>query len=91
MCGTSEYGGKSLSGKVLGTDASHKKTEELLCQGYVLQADRLVYRIRPKDDKYPLLLPVGETVQFRIEKDKMYLRNPEGDQSERQYMVLRCN
>lgn len=88
MCGTSENGGKSMTGEILGTDSSHKKTQELLCQEYVLQGDRLTYRIRPKDDKHPLLLPVGESVQFRIEKDKTYLRNPEGDQKERQYVVL---
>ena len=88
MCGTSENGGKSMTGEILGTDSSHKKTQELLCQEYVLQGDRLTYRIRPKDDKHPLLLPVGESVQFRIEKDKMYLRNPEGDQKEHQYVVL---
>jgi len=88
MCGTSENGGKTVTGEILGTDAAHKKTQELLCQEYVLQGDRLTYRIRPKDDKHPQLLPVGESVQFRIEKDKMYLRNPEGDQKERQYLVL---
>jgi hypothetical protein len=88
MCGTSENGGKTMTAKTLGTDSSHKKTQELLCQEYVLQGDRLTYRIRPKDDKHRLLLPVGESVQFRIEKDKMYLRNPEGDQKERQYLVL---
>ena len=88
MCGTSENGGKNMTGEILGTDSSHKKTQELLCQEYVLQGDRLTYRIRPKDDKHPLLLPVGESVQFRIEKDKMYLRNPEGDQKEHQYVVL---
>lgn len=88
MCGMSENGGKSMTGELLGTDSSHKKTQELLCQEYVLQGDRLTYRIRPKDDKHPLLLPVGESVQFRIEKDKMYLRNPEGDRKERQYVVL---
>ena len=88
MCGTSENGGKTVTGEILGTDSAHKKTQELLCQEYVLQGDRLTYRIRPKDDKHPQLLPVGESVQFRIEKDKMYLRNPEGDQKERQYLVL---
>lgn len=87
-CGMSENGGKSMTGEILGTDSAHKKTQELLCQEYVLQGDRLTYRIRPKDDKHPLLLPVGEPVQFRIEKDKMYLRDPEGDHKERQYLVL---
>jgi hypothetical protein len=31
---------------------------------------------------------VGESVQFRIQKDKLYLRNPEGDMKEREYLVL---
>ena len=87
-CGMDQKNGKSLAGEMLGTDSAHMKTKELLCQEYVLQGDRLTYRIRPKDDKHPQLLPVGESVQFRIEKDKMYLRNPEGDQKERQYLVL---
>jgi hypothetical protein len=33
-------------------------------------------------------LPVGETAQFRIHKDKMLLRVPEGDGKEREYLVL---
>jgi D-serine deaminase-like pyridoxal phosphate-dependent protein len=87
-CGLSENGGKSVTGEILGTDSSHKKTQEVLCQEYVLQADHIVYRIRPRDDKHPVLLPVGEMVQFRISKDKLYLRVPEGDQKERQYQVV---
>lgn len=87
-CGTAENGAKSITGEILGTDASHKKTEEVLCQEYVLQSDHLTYRIRPKDDKHPVLLPVGQAIQFRIHKDKLYLRDPEGDQKEREYTVL---
>lgn len=88
MCGTAENDGKSLTGELIGTDSSHKKTKEVLCQEYVLQGARLTYRIRPKDDKHPVLLPVGESVQFRIHKDKLYLRDPEGDSKEREYLVL---
>jgi hypothetical protein len=88
MCGTAEKGGKSLTGELIGTDSSHKKTQEVLCQEYVLQGARLTYRIRPKDEKHPVLLPVGDTVQFRIQKDKLYLRNPEGDSKEREYIVV---
>jgi hypothetical protein len=54
----------------------------------VLQADHVTYRIQPKDDKHPVLLPVGETAQFRIHKDKMLLRVPEADGKEREYIVL---
>ena len=87
-CGTAQNGGKSLTGEITGSDSEHKKTQELLCQEYVLQADRITYRIRPKDDKHPALLPVGDSVEFRIYKDKMYVRNPEGDRKEREYTVV---
>ena len=87
-CGTAENGGKSITGEILGTDSSHRKTQEVLCQEYVLQSDHITYRIRPKDDKHPVLLPVGQKIQFRLHKDKLYLRDPEGDQKEREYSVL---
>src|SRR5207245_10951861 len=70
-CGMQEKGSKSVAGELLGTDGQHKKTQELLCQEYVLQSDRLVYRIRPKDDKHPTLLPTGEAAPFRIHKDNI--------------------
>ncbi len=63
------------------------KTHELLCQEYILETDRVVYRIRPKDEKHPLL-PAGETAEFRIDRDKMVLRVPEGDGRERDYYVV---
>src|SRR5438093_11121756 len=73
-CGADEKSAKSITGEILGTDSAHKKTYELLCQEYLLQTDRVIYRIRPKDEKHPVLLPVGEKAQCRIEKDKMKLR-----------------
>jgi len=88
-CGMQEKGSKSVAGELLGTDAQSKKTQEVLCQEYVLQTDRVVYRIRPKDDKHPVLLPIGETAQFRIHKDKLILRVAEGgDDKEREYVVV---
>src|SRR5690242_1579252 len=88
-CGMQEKGSKSVAGELLGTDAQSKKTQEVLCQEYVLQTERVVYRIRPKDDKHPVLLPIGETAQFRIHKDKLILRVAEGgDDKEREYIVV---
>ena len=88
-CGMQEKGSKSVAGELLGTDSQSKKTQEVLCQEYVLQTDRVVYRIRPKDDKHPVLLPIGETAQFRIHKDKLILRVAEGgDDKEREYIVV---
>ncbi len=87
-CGTAEKQGKTLAGEVLGTDSSNKNTQEVLCQEYVLQGDRIVYHIRPEDAKHPVLLPVGEMVEFRVHKDKLYLFDPEGDKKERAYSVV---
>ncbi len=87
-CGMQEKGSKSLSGELLGTDAQSKKTQEVLCQEYVLQTDKLTYRIRPKDEKHPALLPIGESAQFRIQKDKLILRVPEANGKEREYFVI---
>src|SRR6266568_1376332 len=62
-CGMDQKNGKSLAGEMLGTDSAHMKTRELLCQEYVVQTDTLIYTIRPKYDKHPALLPVGEKAQ----------------------------
>src|SRR5437667_12317491 len=87
-CGYDEKTGKSLAGEMLGTDSGHKKTHALLCQEYVLQSERVIYRIRPKDEKHPVLLPVGESAQFRLDKDKMMLRVEDLDSKEREYIVV---
>ena len=87
-CGSQEKDGKTVAGELLGTGSEHKKTSEVLCQEYVLQGDHVTYRIRPRDDKHPELLPLGETAEFRIEKDKIKLRVPETDQKEREYIVV---
>src|SRR5215467_10727454 len=87
-CGSQEKDGKTVAGEIFGTDGQHKKTQELLCQEYILQAEHIVYRIRPKDDKHPVLLPIGETAQFRINKDKLILRVPELNDKEREYVVV---
>jgi len=87
-CGFAEKDGKTLAGQIFGTDGQHKKTQETLCQEYVLRSQRVTYRIRPKDDKHPALLPIGETAEFRIHKDKLLLRVPESDGKEREYIVL---
>jgi hypothetical protein len=87
-CGYAEKDGKTLAGEIFGTDGQHKKTQETLCQEYVLRSQRITYRIRPKDDKHPSLLPIGETAEFRIHKDKLLLRVPEAGGKEREYIVL---
>jgi hypothetical protein len=87
-CGVDEKDAKSFAGEVIGTDSGHKQTQQLLCQEYVLQTDKMTYRIRPKDAKHPVLLPVGEQAQFRLDKDKLLLRVEDLDSKEREYIVV---
>src|SRR5437660_10520278 len=87
-CGYAEKDGKTIAGEIFGTDGQHKNTKVVLCQEYVLKSDRVIYRIRPKDEKHPALLPVGETAEFRIHKDKMILHVAETDEKDREYIVV---
>jgi hypothetical protein len=48
----------------------------------------VVYRIRPKDDKHPVLLPVGASAQFRLDKDKMLVRVEQLDSKEREFVIV---
>ena len=84
----SRFGLAEVMTALIGTDSGHRKTQELLCQEYVLQTEKTVYRIRPRDEKHPVLLPVGEQAQFRLEKDKMLLRLESADPKEHEYIVV---
>jgi hypothetical protein len=87
-CGVDENSGKTFVGEVVGTDSAHKKTHALLCQEYLLQSEKVIYRIRPRDEKHPVLLPVGQAAQFRIQKDKLLLLMEDVDAKEREYTVV---
>jgi hypothetical protein len=87
-CGVDENSGKTIAGEIFGTDGAHKKSHEMLCPEYLLQTDRMLYRIRPKDEKHPILLPVGQSAQFHLKKDKLILRVEDGDDKERDYTVV---
>jgi hypothetical protein len=86
-CGYEEKDNPGVAGVVLGSSNEHRKTQKMLCQEYVLRSDRMLYKIRPKEQKHPVILPVGEQAEFRISKDHMYLRVPELDDRERQFIV----
>ena len=88
-CGYAEKSGKTILGEMVGTDGAHKNTKEMLCQEYILRGDRVLYRIRPRDEKHPVLLPIGEDAEFRIAKDKLFLKVVEFDgNKERDYSVV---
>jgi hypothetical protein len=87
-CGSEQKSAKSLVGELVGTDDNHSKTRKTFCQEYVLETNQVVYHIRPKEEKHPALLPVGEKAMFRMKKNYMVLKVPEGDNKERDYDVV---
>lgn len=88
QCGTAEKDSTSLAGEMLGTDSGSKKTQQLLCKEYVIETEHVIYHIRPKNEKHPELLPIGEQAQFRLQKDNMMLRMEGVDNKEREYFVV---
>lgn len=79
------------SGQLLRVDAVScrlRNTQELLCREYVLRTDNVDYRIRAKDAKHPVLLPLGERVEFRVDKSKMLVRVDYPDNNEHAYVVV---
>jgi hypothetical protein len=78
----------SFADEMLGTDSGSKKTQELLCPEYVVQTEHVIYHIRPRDEKHPALLPLGERAQFRLQKDRMLLRLEDLASKEREYIVV---
>ena len=87
-CGTAEKDAKSVTGELLGTDSGSKKSEQVLCQEYELQTDTVVYRLRPRDEKHPVLLPIGDHAQFGLDKDTLVLRMEDLDDKDRKYTVV---
>jgi hypothetical protein len=88
QCGTAESYGQSCVGAMSGTDSGSKKTPEPLCREYLLEAEHVIYRIRPREQKHAVLLPIGQKAQFRIRKDKLLLRVEDLDDKEHDYVVV---
>lgn len=87
-CGVDAKGAEGIGG-VLGVDDSqHTKSRQMLCQEYLLRGDHMDYKIRPKEEKHPALLPIGQQAEFRIQKDRMRMLVPELDSREREYIVV---
>ena len=48
--------------------------DEKLCPEYILRSEGLPYRIRPRDHKHSVLLPMGEQAQSHFQKDRQALQ-----------------
>ena len=53
---------------------SHSRSQEMLCQQYVVRTAGGEYQIRREKQNSANLLPVGHEIEFRIDKDHMLVK-----------------
>jgi len=87
-CGAKEKGITGLGTIWASAGVTHVNSDEKLCPQYLLRTDAMDYHIRPKDGKHPVVLPVGQEVEFKIKNDKMFVKAPDGDRKTRAYQVV---
>ena len=87
-CGARERGLSGIGSVFASAGVTHINSDEKLCPQYLLRTDDMEYHIRPTDGKHPDVLPIGKEGEFKIKKDQMYLRVPDGDRKMRTYNVV---
>jgi hypothetical protein len=87
-CGAKEKGITGLGSVFASAGIEHVNSDEKLCPQYLLRTDEMDYHIRPLDKKHPVILPVGQEGEFRIDKDRLYLKVSEGNRKTRPYQVV---
>jgi hypothetical protein len=70
------------------TKITAQSKTSVLCTEYVLETDEVIYRIRPKDAKNAVSLPVGQRAQFRLRNNVLLLAVAAPDNTEREYIVV---
>jgi hypothetical protein len=90
-CGAKQRGLTRLGSAFASAGIEAVNSEEKLCPQYLLRTDEMEYRIRPVDKKHAVLLPVGHEGEFKIKKNFLYLKVPDGDRKKRAYQVVSMN
>ena len=87
-CGSRQKGITGLGSIWASVGITHVSADEKLCPRYLLRTDEMEYEIQPTQKKHPPVLPVGQEVVFKIKKDRMSVKCPEGDNKNRTYEVV---
>jgi hypothetical protein len=87
-CGAKESGITGLGSVFASAGIEHVNSDEKLCPQYLLRTDDMEYHIRPLDHKHPIILPIGKEGEFKISKDILQMRIPDGDHKMRHYQVV---
>ncbi len=75
-----------MLGAVLGANSTGRTAKVMMCKDYTLRTTTTVYVIRPKDRNADLL-PVGVTVLWRVNHDKLKVKLANG-KDKKDYYVL---
>jgi hypothetical protein len=87
-CGAKERGVTGLGSVFASVGVEHVNSHEQLCPQYLLRTDEMDYHIRPVDLKHAAVLSVGHEAEFKIKKDRLFLRMVDGDKKELVYQVV---
>jgi hypothetical protein len=87
-CGAKQRGLSGLGSFWASVGITAVNSNEKLCPQYLLRTDDMDYRIRPMNLKHPEVLPIGQEIVFKIKKDRMFLKVPDGDKKMRAYDVV---
>jgi hypothetical protein len=87
-CGAKERGLTGLGAIYGSIGVTHVNSDEKLCPQYLLRTDEMEYHIRPLDLKHAAVLPIGHEAEFKIKKDRMFLKVTDGDKKTRAYQVV---
>jgi hypothetical protein len=87
-CGAKEHGMTGLGSVWASVGITSVNSDEKLCPQYMLRTDDMEYHVRPLDHKHPRLLPVGQEGEFKVHKDVVEIRIPDGDRKQRRYQVV---
>ncbi len=87
-CGAKQKGLNGLGSFWASVGITSVNSNEKLCPQYLLRTDDMDYRIRPMDLKHAEVLPIGHEIVFKIKKDRMLLKIPDGDTKMHPYQVV---
>jgi len=87
-CGAKQKGIAGLGSLWASVGITKMSSDEKLCPEYLLRTDDMEYHIRPADYKHLTVLPVGHEIEFKIKKNRMLVKVPDGESKERAYEVV---
>jgi len=87
-CGSKERGLTGLGSMVAAVGVEHVNSHEQLCPQYLLRTDEMDYHIRPLDLKHAAVLPVGHEAEFRIKKDRLFMKMVDGKEKPLEFQVV---